>query len=115
MFLTLSLTMGILIMTKKYSVGYEIITDESSTYGDAEERGIISESNCLRDAMEDALGGNAKRVTDIEASDGDYRWITVYYDMDLTTGDYENRTLFFNTDVSLSSRKRIAKLMERSI
>lgn len=101
-------------MAKKYSVSYEIITDESSRYGDAEEHGIISESDCLRDAIEDVLGGNQK-IYSIEPNDNDYGWITAYYDIDPITGDNENRDLYFNTDVSLSSRRRVAKLMERSI
>jgi hypothetical protein len=95
---------------KRYSVNYEIITDESARYGDAEEHGSISDSDCLRDAVEDVLGCS-QRILNIEASDNDYRWITVYYDEDPTTGDYENRDLFFNTDVTLASRKRIAKLL----
>jgi len=97
---------------KRYSVSYEIITEESSSYGDAEERGSISESDCLRDAIEDVLGGS-QSIEDIQPSDTDYRWITVYYNMDPLTGDYENRTLFFNTDVTLASRKRIDKILSQ--
>jgi len=97
---------------KRYSVSYEIITEESVKYGDAEERGTISESNCLRDAIEDVLGGS-QSIGDVQPSDPDYRWITVYYHMDLATGDYENRTLFFNTDVTLASRKRIDKILSQ--
>ena len=97
-------------MTKKYSVSYEIITDESSRYGEAEEHGTISYSDCLRDAIEDVLGGN-QSIISVEPNDYDYRWITVYYDIDPITGDNENRDLYFNTDLSLSSRRRIAKLL----
>jgi len=98
-------------MTKKYNVSYEIVTEGSAIYGDAAERGTISESNCLRDAIEDALGGR-QSVLYVDPSDSfNYRWITVHYDMDPLTGESESRDLYFNTDVSISSRKRVAKLL----
>lgn len=108
-------------MRKRYTVGYEIITEESAKHGDAESRGVISETNILRDAIDDVMGHN-QTILAVEANDaGDPRWVTVYYDMDPYTGDYENRDIYFaymcrtpsgkNACMSTSSRKRIARLL----
>jgi len=94
---------------KRYTVNQEIYTEDS--LDEPVDTECISESNCLRDAVEDVLGGSCG-VTGIELrKDCNHRVMTVYYGYCRLTGDYENRDLYFNTDVSLASRKRIAKLL----
>ena len=96
----------------KYSVTYEIITEESAEHGDAEERGFISEGVSLRDAIDDLMSASADRLTCIEANDSyDPYWVTVCYAMHFVTGDYERRSLHLPRNLSLSTRKRIARLL----
>ena len=100
-------------MRKRYTVGYEIITEESAKHGDAESRGVIAETNILRDAIDDVMGHN-RSIIAVEANDAECpRWVTVYYDMDPYTGEYENRNIYFSymSRMSTSSRKRIARLL----
>ena len=94
---------------KRYTVNQEIYTEDDLV--DPVETDCISESNCLRDAIEDVLGGSGGAEAIELRKDCNYRVITVYYAYDWLTGDYENRDLYFNTNVSLASRKRIAKLL----
>jgi hypothetical protein len=94
---------------KRYTVNQEIYTEDDLV--DPVETDCISESNCLRDAIEDVLGGSGGAEAIELRADCNYRIITVYYEFDWKTGDYENRDLYFNNDVSLASRKRIAKLL----
>jgi hypothetical protein len=95
-----------------FHVSYEIVTEESAEYGDAQERGVISDNVSLRDALEDLLSARAN-VSSIEANDSlDPYWITVYYDMDLAYGHYENRSLHMPRSLTLSTRKRIERIVK---
>ncbi|MEK9955022.1 MAG: hypothetical protein VW577_06400 [Pelagibacteraceae bacterium] len=94
---------------KKYTVVQEIYTDDS--LDDPIDTEHVSESDCLRDAIEDVLGGSGGAEAIELRNDCNYRVLTVYYGYDELTGDWENRDLIFNTDVSIHSRKRIAKLL----
>ena len=94
---------------KKYTVVQEIYTEDSLP--EPVDTECVSESNCLRDAIEDLLGGSVAAIGIELRNDCNYRVMTVYYDYDELTGDWENRDLYFNTDVSIHSRKRIAKLL----
>jgi len=95
----------------KYSVTYEIITEESAEHGDAEERGFISEGVSLRDAIDDLMSVSAD-VSCIEANDSyDPYWVTFCYAMHFATGDYENRSLHLPRNLSLATRKRIVRLL----
>ena len=96
---------------KKYTVVQEIYTDDSPA--EPVETECISESDCLRDAIEDVIGGSGGAIGIELRNDCNYRVITIYYDYDELLGDYEQRDLYFNTDVSISSRKRIAKLLTK--
>lgn len=94
---------------RKYTVTQEIYTEDS--LDDPVDTDYVSESNCLRDAVEDVLGGSGGVEAVELRNDCNYRVLTVYYGYDELTGDFENRDLFFNTDLSIHSRKRIAKLL----
>lgn len=98
---------------KKYEVVQEIYTEDS--LDDPVDTESVSESNCLRDAVEDVLGGSGGAEAVELRNDCDYRVLTVYYGYDEFTGDFENRDLFFNTDLTLSTRKRIAKLITKGL
>ena len=96
----------------KYTIDYEMIDDDRPI----RDRGRISSTNLLRDAFED-LFNCGQQVVDVEPnSQHNPRWVTVYYGLN-AYGQYESRDLYFGGkhDISLSSRKRIVKLMERSI
>jgi len=101
---------------KKFTVSYELVTDESAEHGDAEDRGRISTTDLLRDAIDDLMGcGEA--IIDVEPNDRkDPRWVTIYYDRNCY-GEYESRDLYFriNEGPTLSTRKRIAKLLGAKI
>ena len=95
-----------------FHVSYEIVTDESAEHGDAEERGMISDNVCLRDAIEDLLSAQYD-ISAIEENDKlDPHWITVYYDMDPAYGHYENRSLHLPRHLTLWTRQRIARLIK---
>ena len=95
-----------------FHVAYEIVSEKSAEYGDAEERGVISDNVCLRYAIEDVLAARSS-VSAIEPSSSeDPRWITVYYEMDPATGDYENRSLHMPYELTPATRRRIVKLLK---
>ena len=68
-------------------------------------------TDSLYDAIEDLTGYNAK-ILDIATNDIENpRWITAYYGMD-NYQFFETRDLYLNPErLTLSSRKRIAKLL----
>ena len=79
----------------KYSVTFEIIDEESASYGDAKERGFLEE-NCevdFRD-MVSMLEGTEPSASDIDSA----RWFTQYGDMDMYSGEYENNSYHPATD-----------------
>ena len=97
-------------MMNKYTIDYEMIDDDRPI----RDTGRISSTNLLRDAFED-LFNCGQEVVDVEPNNRQNpRWVTVYYGLN-AYGQYESRDLYFGFDLSLSSRKRIVKLMERSI
>ncbi len=95
-----------------FHVSYEIVTEESAEHGDAEERGMISDNVCLRDAIEDLFSAKYD-ISAIEENDAlDPHWVTVYYDMDQAYGHYENRSLHLPRHLTFWSRQRIVKLVK---
>jgi len=74
----------------KYSTAYEIITEESATLGDAEERGFLDENltSDFRD-MVDILEGTEPSKYPLVVDDTRV-WFTHYGDMDMHSGEYEN-------------------------
>jgi len=75
-----------------YSTTFEIITQESATLGDAEERGFLDENltSDFRD-MVDILEGTEPSQHPL-TNDARHVWFTIYGDMDMYTGEYENKS-----------------------
>ena len=100
----------------KFSVTFEIITEESAEFGDAEERGFIACDIALRDAValvqETASAQCSQEVVEAnEAPVSNPRWITVYNSPDFITGETENRSLHFPENITAASRVRVARLL----
>jgi hypothetical protein len=76
-------------MTINYSVTYEILDEESASYGDVKEHGFDDENaECDFRDMVDLLRG-----TEPSSSESDSRnWYTQYGEMDYQTGEYENKS-----------------------
>jgi hypothetical protein len=107
-----------------FNVYYAIITPESAEIGDADEMGVLYENLRLRDAMQEvfrtrtnAVGG----ISGIEAnccySDADKGWLklspacTVYNGMEFKTGAHENRSITPAGKITVSSWRRLCRLM----
>ena len=101
----------------KFSVTYEIVTQESAEHGDADERGFIGKDLSLRDAIDEVNSTRTNMVdgvTCIEPSDSRIehaRWFTVFNGMEFETGAQENRSIHIPDNVTGASRRRIARLM----
>lgn len=92
-----------------WRVTYEIVTPESSEYGDAEDRGFIDEGCSFRDAVM-LISGHATEPSDSHVRYA--RWFTHHnYSNDFITGAEESRSIHIPDSVSAASRKRIAKLL----
>jgi len=106
------------IMSKaRFSVTFEIVTQESAENGDAEERGYICEAEALRDALKDV---HSTRTNEVEGCNGIEcdsspcvapRWVTVSNGMEFRTGAYESRSLHIPQGVTPASARRIARLV----
>ena len=96
-------------MKSSFTVTYEVVTPESAEYGDAEERGFVSESCNLREAI-NLVGGQVTEASEYPIISP--RWLTNYeYNEDYTTGAREARSMHFPDNTTPSSRIRIAKLL----
>ena len=101
----------------KFQVTYEIITNESAEHGDAAERGFILEDIPFRaayDAVYETRTSHCDGITGIEANEypvTDPRWITVYNGIEYLTGAYESRSIHMPDNITPSSARRIARLM----
>ncbi len=100
----------------KFNVTYEICTPESVENGESEENGFIAEGVSLRDALEYVNETESCHCnqTDICASSypvDDARWVTVYNSSNYLTGVTENRSIHFPDAMTVSSRKRVMRLM----
>jgi len=96
-----------------FSVTYEIITPESASCGDAEERGFEVEDVSLSEAI-DALGtGSCLEANCYPFSvENPPRWVTAYnVDEDIATGAVTSRSLHFPRNISASSAVRLARLL----
>lgn len=101
----------------RFSVTYEIVTQESAENGEAEEIGFELESGSLRDAI-DAVTVTRTNMVDgvecVELSDSDAasaRWITVSNGMEFETGAHESRSLHFPDNLTAASKRRIARIL----
>jgi hypothetical protein len=101
----------------KFSVSYEIVTEESAEAGDADERGFISEDSSLRHALTDLFGTRTQQVEGITGIETDSwagrrpRWVSVYNGMEFLTGDFETRSFHIPDTVTNASACRIARLI----
>ena len=103
-----------------FNVTYEIVTQESAEYGEADESGFVCEDVTLREAIE-ALGQTRTNRVDgiagIEANDsriGTARWITVDNGMEYETGAHESRSLHMPDSLTSATRRRIYRLIKES-
>lgn len=100
-----------------FNVTYDIVTEESASEGDVEERGFVSENVRLRDALCDVRQTRTNECggpTAVEASDSrvnEARWITITNGMEFLTGAVESRSLHIPDAVTASTRVRIARLL----
>jgi len=101
----------------KFSVSFEIVTQESAENGNAESRGYICESTNLRSAIDDLFQTRTSQcegVTGIESNEYPVtspKWITVYNGMEFETGAYESRAIHFPRHITSASRIRVARLL----
>lgn len=101
----------------KFSVSYEIVTEESTENGEAEERGVIDAGLTLRDAIKEVHRTRANLVGHVEAICPDswpshrVRWITVHNSAEYETGARESRTLHIPNTITPASSRRIARLV----
>ena len=100
-----------------FNVTFEIMTQESAEYGEAEKQGYIAEGVSLRDALAlvfETRTNQVEGVTTIEANEYPVTapsWITVYNGMEFFTGANESRSIHFPDNMTASSRCRVARLM----
>jgi len=76
-------------MAINYAITYEIIDEESASYGDAKERGFEDENaeSDFRD-MVDLLQGTEPSSSPTDSTS----WYTHYGEMNCRTGEYENKS-----------------------
>ena len=99
-----------------FDVTYEIVTEESAEYGDAEERGFIDKNMTLRDALEAVRATRTNRVDGVTAielssSGHSFAWITICNGMEYETGAYESRSIHLPDSLTGSTRVRVARLL----
>lgn len=96
---------------KKFSVTYEVITDESAQNGEAESGGFEAENVSLREALS-IIGGCEGGVEADCYPVRSPRWFTFYkQNEDYSTGEVTNMSLHLPDHLTESSRLRIARLV----
>ena len=102
----------------RFSVTYEIVTQESAEHGDHDEIGFIVQEESFREAFASVqetrtnrVGGIASMEADNGTADEDSRWLTIGNAMEYETGAYESRSFHFPESLSGASRVRIARLL----
>ena len=101
----------------RFSVTFEIVTQESAEQGDAEERGFICEGASLREALADVNATRTNEVDGVECIETDSspcckpRWVTIVNGMEYRTGAQESRSLHIPDCVTDASARRIARLV----
>ncbi len=106
----------------KFSVTYEVVTEESAELGDAEERGVVGEFARLKDAIEAFQGDGGVHVDGPRAIEPDSvpcerpRWITCIWGQNFQDGSERSTSLHIPESVTAASARRIALLagVERS-
>ena len=100
-----------------FNVTYEIYTQDSLKYGDSAESGFIAESVCLREAIRLLFQTESSHcsLSSVEPNEWPViapRWITAHNSANFLTGDIENRSLHFPENLTPSTRRRIARLID---
>lgn len=98
-------------MRQRFTVTYEVITQESAEYGEAEERGFIGEDLTLRDAL---ANFHATRTNRCDGGDGlevNGDWLTMHNGMEYETGAYESRSLHLPRTLTAASRLRLIRYL----
>jgi hypothetical protein len=100
------------------NVTYDIITEESSEMGEAEEMGFISQEVSLRDAIKDLFTTRTCHVDGLSFIEANFDGsllsclsIRVGNGMEFLTGAHEQRTLHLNLPITPSSATRLTKLL----
>jgi hypothetical protein len=95
-----------------YTITQEIITEESSEYGEVDSTDAWDEDN-LRYALESLHRTRTNEVSGVESTDAEWHdkrlCITVNNGMEYRTGDQETRRLFIR-NITRSSARRVCKL-----
>jgi len=100
----------------KFSVTYQIVSQESAEQGEAEEQGYISQDIGLREAMADLFETRTSHCAGVECVECDDwpviapRLIIVSNGLEFKSGDCESRSLHIPEQVTAASRRRIARL-----
>ena len=96
-----------------FPITCEIITQESAEHGDAAQRGFMSQTETLRDAIETLMRFDISEG--IQHWENYDRWFTVYFEMNNETGSYENRSIHFPDNVTQSSIRRVVRLIRQKL
>ena len=98
----------------KFSVTFEIITEESAECGETESIGFTIKDAPLRECLKHFSRGDGGLETDSYPANIEYppRWIISYkYDENHITGAAENRFLHFPNNITPSSAIRLARYL----
>lgn len=87
-----------------FNVTYETFTEESVENGEAETRGFMVEDVCLRIALDYLGQGDFCEASEYPVTCP--RWLTMYQVI-----DNENHSLHFPSNMTASSRLRVARML----
>lgn len=101
-----------------FNVTYEIVSQNSAEFGEAERRGYAGVELDLRSAIRELFEVETPETDCIQAIEpncsnlSSARWVTVYNGMQYETGKFENRSLHFPEHITPSSAARIVRLVQ---
>lgn len=95
---------------RKFNVTFDIVSDESSEYGETAENGFICENASLSESVSAVIGTRTCQV-DGNCISCDGRTITVNNGMEFVTGEYETRYLHRPANCTDSSWQRICRIV----
>ena len=95
----------------KFDVTFEIITEESASYGAAAESGFEGEDMAFRDAVE-LIRRHGGYVEPSDSTVRVARWfVSIPSEMDYRTGEYRSLSIHIPEAVTAASRVRIGRLL----
>lgn len=95
----------------KFTVTYEIVTEESAENGESDEIGTVDTGLKLRDAIQEVNRTRTNMVDGVESVENSGRWWTVVNGPEFETGAQESRSLHPEGNITDSSRGRISRLI----